>query len=34
VMDRYGARPLFLFAAVMLPALAFWFMRRLKLRSA
>jgi len=32
VMDRYGARPLFLFAATMLPALAFWFTRRLKLR--
>jgi len=32
VMDRYGARPLFVFAAVMLPALAFWFTRRLKLR--
>jgi len=32
VMDRYGAAPLFLFAAAMLPALAFWFTRRLKLR--
>jgi MFS transporter, YNFM family, putative membrane transport protein len=32
VMDGYGAPPLFLFAAVMLPALAFWFTRRLKLR--
>lgn len=30
VMDRYGARPLFVFAAVMLPALALWFTRRLK----
>jgi predicted MFS family arabinose efflux permease len=34
VMDRYGAPPLFMFAAAMLPALAFWFTRRLKLRSA
>jgi YNFM family putative membrane transporter len=32
VMDRYGAPPLFVFAAVMLPLLAFWFTRRLKLR--
>jgi predicted MFS family arabinose efflux permease len=32
VMDRYGARPLFAFAAVMLPLLAFWFTRRLKRR--
>ena len=32
VMDRYGAPPLFLFAAVMLPALAFCFTWRLKLR--
>jgi predicted MFS family arabinose efflux permease len=32
VMDHYGATPLFVFAAVMLPALAFWFTRRLKLR--
>ena len=34
VMDRYGAPPLFLFAAAMLPVLAFWFTRRLKLRRA
>jgi YNFM family putative membrane transporter len=33
VMDRYGARPLFVFAAVMLPALALWFTRRLKHKS-
>jgi predicted MFS family arabinose efflux permease len=32
VMDRYGARPLFAFSAVMLPLLAFWFTRRLKQR--
>jgi MFS transporter, YNFM family, putative membrane transport protein len=30
VMDRYGAQPLFVFAAVTLPALAFWFTGRLK----
>ena len=30
VMDRYGARPLFVVSAVLLPALAFWFTRRLK----
>jgi predicted MFS family arabinose efflux permease len=30
VMDRYGARPLFVTSAVLLPALAFWFTRRLK----
>jgi MFS transporter, YNFM family, putative membrane transport protein len=32
VMDRYGARPLFAASAVLLPALAFWFTRRLKRR--
>jgi YNFM family putative membrane transporter len=32
VMDRYGARPLFVLAALTLPALAFWFTRRLKRR--
>jgi YNFM family putative membrane transporter len=32
VMDRYGAQPLFLFSAAMLPALAFWFTGRLKRR--
>jgi predicted MFS family arabinose efflux permease len=32
VMDRYGARPLFVFAAAGLPLLAFWFTRRLKRR--
>jgi hypothetical protein len=32
-MDRYGARPLFAFAAIMLPLLAFWFTRRLNLRA-
>jgi YNFM family putative membrane transporter len=30
VMDRYGARPLFAISAVLLPALAFWFTRRLQ----
>jgi YNFM family putative membrane transporter len=30
VMDRHGARPLFLVSAVLLPALAFWFTRRLR----
>ncbi len=30
VMDRYGARPLFVVSAVLLPALVFWFTRRLK----
>lgn len=30
VMDRYGARPLFVVSAVLLPMLAFWFTRRLK----
>jgi predicted MFS family arabinose efflux permease len=30
VMDRTGAQPLFMVSAVMLPALAFWFTRRLK----
>jgi predicted MFS family arabinose efflux permease len=33
IMDRYGAQPLFTFAAITLPALAFWFTRRLKKRS-
>ena len=33
VMDRYGARPLFVVSAVLLPALAFWFTRRLKRKS-
>jgi predicted MFS family arabinose efflux permease len=32
VMDRYGARPLFVISAIALPALAFWFTRRLKRR--
>jgi predicted MFS family arabinose efflux permease len=32
VMDRYGAQPLFIFAAAMLPMLAFWFTRRLRAR--
>ncbi|MEA3025380.1 MAG: hypothetical protein QOF91_665 [Alphaproteobacteria bacterium] len=32
VMDRYGARPLFVISAVLLPALAFWFTRQLKRR--
>jgi predicted MFS family arabinose efflux permease len=30
VMDRAGARPLFVVSAALLPALAFWFTRRLK----
>ena len=30
VMDRTGARPLFAISAALLPALAFWFTRRLK----
>jgi len=30
VMDRYGGRPLFVIAGVLLPALAFWFTQRLK----
>jgi YNFM family putative membrane transporter len=29
VMDRFGARPLFVVSAVLLPALALWFTRRL-----
>jgi predicted MFS family arabinose efflux permease len=33
VMDRYGARPLFVVSAALLPALAFWFTRRLKRKS-
>jgi hypothetical protein len=32
-MDRYGARPLFVVSAVLLPALVFWFTRRLKRKS-
>jgi YNFM family putative membrane transporter len=32
VMDRFGAPPLFVFAALGLPALTFWFTRRLKRR--
>ncbi|MEA2978620.1 MAG: hypothetical protein QOF09_443 [Alphaproteobacteria bacterium] len=32
VMDRYGARPLFVISAVLLPALAFWFTRQLRRR--
>ena len=32
IMDRYGARPLFAFSAIMLPLLAFWFTRRLSRR--
>jgi predicted MFS family arabinose efflux permease len=32
VMDRFGAQPLFLISAAVLPALAFWFTRRLKRR--
>jgi YNFM family putative membrane transporter len=30
VMDRHGARPLFVVSAILLPTLAFWFTRRLK----
>ena len=30
VMDRFGARPLFVTSAILLPVLAFWFTRRLK----
>jgi predicted MFS family arabinose efflux permease len=30
VMDRHGARPLFVISAVLLPALAFWFTQALK----
>ena len=33
VMDRYGARSLFVVSAVLLPALAFWFTRRLKIKT-
>jgi YNFM family putative membrane transporter len=33
VMDRYGARPLFMIAAIGLPALAWWFTRRLRRKS-
>ena len=32
VMDRFGAQPLFLISALVLPALAFWFTRQLKRR--
>jgi predicted MFS family arabinose efflux permease len=32
VMDRHGARPLFVISAVLLPVLAFWFTRRLRSR--
>jgi YNFM family putative membrane transporter len=32
VMDRFGAPPLFVFAALGLPALTFWFTRRLQRR--
>ena len=32
VLDRYGARSLFMIAAVLLPVLALWFTRRLKRR--
>jgi predicted MFS family arabinose efflux permease len=32
VMDRFGARPLFWFAAFALPALAWWFTQRLQRR--
>lgn len=34
IMDRYGARPIFLFAAAILLAVAFWFRRRLAARLA
>lgn len=34
VMDRYGARPIFLFAAATLLAVAFWFRRKLVSRLA
>jgi predicted MFS family arabinose efflux permease len=33
VMDRYGARPIFVAAAVVLPLLAYWFTDRLKRRA-
>jgi YNFM family putative membrane transporter len=32
VMDRYGGAPLFVVAAIVLPALAFWFTSKLKRR--
>jgi YNFM family putative membrane transporter len=32
VMDRYGGPPLFVIAAIVLPALAFWFTRNLRRR--
>ena len=31
-MDRFGAQPLFVISALVLPALAFWFTRQLKRR--
>jgi predicted MFS family arabinose efflux permease len=34
VMDRFGARPIFLFAAVMVLAIAYWFRRQLVRRIA
>jgi predicted MFS family arabinose efflux permease len=34
VMDRYGGPPIFIIAALVLPALAFWFTGRLKRRKA
>jgi predicted MFS family arabinose efflux permease len=34
IMDRTGARPLFVTAGLLLPALALWFTRRLKRKSA
>ena len=32
VMDRFGAQPLFVISALVLPALAFWFTRQMKRR--
>jgi hypothetical protein len=32
-MDRYGAPPLFVTSAVLLPALVVWFTRRLRRKS-
>jgi predicted MFS family arabinose efflux permease len=34
VMDRYGARPIFLVTAVMILLIAFWFRRQLLRRPA
>jgi MFS transporter, YNFM family, putative membrane transport protein len=34
VMDRYHGPPIFIVAALVLPALAFWFTGRLKRRKA